>query len=123
MGKLCFVELGSNEGSEQTVISAQKALRKHFPDAAFSRIRKTEPVDFASPRPFFNLSGRFTTPLSREEVTGILKSIEKEHGRKPEDKALGIVRLDIDLLIYDNALLKPKDVLRGYVRDGLAELA
>ena len=51
-----------------------------------------------------------------------LKAIEREAGRVPEDKPREIVRLDIDLLSCDGRVLKPADMERGYVRQGLKEL-
>ncbi len=51
------------------------------------------------------------------------EKIERDHGRTPEDKSRGIVKIDIDLLCYDGELLKPEDWQRGYVREGVAELA
>ena len=55
-------------------------------------------------------------------VPACLKAIEREAGRVPEDKPREIVRLDIDLLSCDGRVLKPADMERGYVRQGLKEL-
>ena len=52
----------------------------------------------------------------------LLKQIEKENGRLPEDKQQGIVKLDIDLLKYDDSILKPKDMEKDFVQAGLKEL-
>ena len=43
--------------------------------------------------------------------------------RTADDKARGIVKIDIDLLCYDGEVLKPQDWLRVDVREGVAELA
>lgn len=122
MKKVCLIELGSNEPSEATVRSVQDVLRTCFPSVRFGRLRQTEPVGIASPRPFFNISGRFETHLTQEEVTALFKRIEADHGRRPEDKAQNIVRIDIDLLVYGDTVLKAKDLQREYVRAGLADL-
>lgn len=122
MAVLCFIELGSNESSDRKIQDARLVLRECFPDIAFSRMLTTEPLDFESSRPFLNQTGRFTTRKTEEEVRRILKSIERQLGREPEDKTKGRVRIDIDLLMYNGTALKAKDLQREYVRAGLAEL-
>lgn len=122
MTVLCFIELGSNESSDRKIQDARLVLRECFPDIVFSRMLTTEPQDFESSRPFLNQTGRFTTRKTEEEVRRILKSIEKQLGREPDDKAKGRVRIDIDLLMYNGTALKAKDLQREYVRAGLAEL-
>ena len=44
------------------------------------------------------------------------KSIEADLGRKQDDKANGIVRIDIDLAAAGDHLLKPEDCRREYAR-------
>ena len=78
---------------------------------------------FDSPRMFYNQVACFTTPLTASQVRECLKKIERDHGRTPDDKARGIVKIDIDLLCYDGEVLKPQDWLRVDVREGVAELA
>ncbi|MEG1685869.1 MAG: 2-amino-4-hydroxy-6-hydroxymethyldihydropteridine pyrophosphokinase, partial [Bacteroides sp.] len=38
-------------------------------------------------------------------------------GRQPEDKAQELVKLDIDLLIYNHQILKSKDLERDYIKE------
>ena len=52
----------------------------------------------------------------------ILQGIEREAGRKAEEKQREIVRLDIDLLACDGQVCRPEDWARDYVRRGLSEL-
>ena len=71
---------------------------------------------------FTNQVARFQSRKDREEVQALLKSIEKMAGRLPEDKVIGIVKLDIDLLIWDGLILKPADIERDYVMRGISSL-
>lgn len=98
---------------------ARQALTLHFPEIRFGEEMETEAIGSGFLSPFSNQLARFSTLLSAEEVRGILKSIEKESGRLPEDKAQGIVKLDIDLLMYDEQILKPKDLEKDFIRKGL----
>ena len=68
-------------------------------------------------------SGSTVLFRSREErVRKELKAIEKSAGRCPEDKKEEKVCLDIDLLAFDDRVLKPEDLKREYIVKGLEEL-
>ena len=119
----CLLCSGSNLDRLAHMESARRALAEAFPGIRFGREMETEAIGSGFLSPFSNQVAQLTTPLSAEEVRTILKSIEKENGRLPEDKAQGIVKLDIDLLKFDDAILKPQDLEKSYVLEGLAELA
>ena len=64
----------------------------------------------------------FVTEMEKEAIVNALKRIEIKAGRRPEDKTAEKVPLDIDLLVYGNEILKPKDMERTYIRKGVEEL-
>lgn len=123
MIKTCFIGLGSNEPTPDAISSVRPELQAALPGIRFSRLRQTAPVGFSSPRPFYNQVARCSTGMTGEELTALLKRLETAHGRRPEDKAAGIVRLDLDLLCYDGRILKPKDWNRTDVKEGVEELS
>ena len=118
----CILCLGSNFYRIAHMAYAQRELKKHFPTIRFSEEMETEAIGTGFLSPFHNQVAHFTTRLSTEEVRAILKGIEQSQGRLPKDKANGIVKLDIDLLIYDDGILKPKDLERKFVLEGMKEL-
>ncbi len=120
--KKCFIGLGSNEGTAARLLEVQPDLRESFPGIAFSRPVQTAPADSGSPRMFYNQVACFSTALTERQVRERLKRIERAHGRMADDKARGIVRIDIDLLCRGGEVLKPEDWRRDYVRRGVAEL-
>lgn len=71
---------------------------------------------------FSNQVAMFTTGIEEKEVIRALKQIEFEVGRRPEDKPAERVCLDIDLLVYDDEILKPEDMQRPYIRQGMEEI-
>ena len=115
----CILCLGSNSDRHTRMEAARKALAISFPDIRFGREMTTEAIGNTFLSPFSNQLALFKTTFSAEEVRSILKQIEKENGRMPEDKAQGIVNLDIDLLIYDNTILKPDDMEKEFIRQEL----
>lgn len=101
---------------------ARRRLNCFFPGIRFSEEVETEPICFRRRDKFSNQVARFTSERPVEEVRALLKSIEREAGRLPDDKAQEIVKLDIDLLLCDGQIFKPQDLERSYVVAGIAAL-
>ncbi|MBR5541878.1 MAG: 2-amino-4-hydroxy-6-hydroxymethyldihydropteridine diphosphokinase [Bacteroides sp.] len=115
----CLLCLGSNLDAAIRLSAARSALLSLFPDIRFSPEMVTEAIGSGFLSPFHNQVAHFTTLLNAESIRAILKDIEQAQGRLPEDKANGIVKLDIDLLMYDDCVLKPKDMEREFVIEGI----
>lgn len=118
----CLICLGSNSNRTAKMASARENLEKRFPGIRFGMEMDTQAIGSNFLSPFSNQMAWFQTSHSAEEVRSILKQIERDHGRLPEDKALGIVKLDIDLLKYDDNILKPKDLEKDFVKEGIKRL-
>ncbi len=65
---------------------------------------------------FINQLARFSSDVQPKEIEQQLKEIEHLAGRTPEEKALEVVRLDLDLLMADEEVLRPKDLQRDFVQ-------
>jgi len=102
----CTLCLGSNTDAQANVEKARAMLTTLLPGICWKKARWTEPVDFPTPSLFLNQLGIFSTTMPCDEVRHCFKEIERLCGRLPEDKAKGIVRMDIDLLTYGNEKLK-----------------
>lgn len=118
----CLVCLGSNLEARFHLENAHTAFVRLFHEVRMGAIVKTVAEGDIIQPDYLNQAARFTTELGSEEVKTVLKSIEKENGRKPEDKQNGSVPLDIDLLIYDDKQLKPSDLSKTYVQLALQQL-
>lgn len=119
----CILCLGSNFYRIAHMAYAQRELKKHFPTIRFSEEMETEAIGSRFLSPFSNQVASFETTLSSEEVRAILKQIERDLGRLPEEKPQGVIRIDIDLLMYDDCVLKPADLERDFVKEGLKSLS
>lgn len=119
---VCFICIGSNFNRKENIRLARQRLTELFPSIRFAKEMETKPLFFSNPDFFINQVASFLTENEEDKVTGRLKAIELEVGRRPEDKAAEIVRLDIDLLMYDDKVIKPKDLKRDYIQKGLDEL-
>lgn len=116
------ISIGSNEQPKDNLALARKRLSNLFPEIRFSKEEETKPLFFHRPSLFSNQVAQFTSTCNAEEVIAQLKSIEREAGRTPNEKKQEIVRLDIDLLMYDDVVYKPEDLKRDYIIRGLQDL-
>lgn len=114
--------LGSNLNKEKNIECAANLLRTHFVSIRFSVPVETEPLKCKSTATFLNQVALIDTTLDLTEVHRILKSIESQLGRTPEDKINGLIPIDIDLLQFNNQILKPEDLSRDYVINGIRSL-
>ena len=111
----CLLCMGSNLNALLHLKNAEEALQHFFPDIEWGEIVETVPEKMENPQPFLNRAARFRTSLPMTEVRSILKQIEQTNGRTPESKKEGRIPLDIDLLSYDQQVLKPEDWQKEYV--------
>ena len=118
----CVLCMGSNVEGESILKQVFNILSNHFDSVRASRIMKTQAIGEQYLSPFHNQVLAVTTSLESTEIKRICKQIEKDFGRLPEDKAKGIVKLDIDLILYDTECLKPKDICLPYVQEGIKQI-
>lgn len=127
MKKKIIIVLGSNHEQEKNVRVAMALLVQAFPGILFSRSLWTEPIgmerggtdgrrELTTSQQFVNAIGIAMTEMEEEQVVHVLKDIERQCGRTKEDKALGIVKLDLDLLLYGDIRHKESDWERDYVK-------
>ena len=120
---ICIIGLGSNTDREFSFSRAYKSLAATFPDIVYSSLMETEPVFFKhNTSLFYNQIALFTTTQSVDHVHSVLKQIEHAIGRREEHKLQEKILIDLDLIKFDDQVIKPQDFLRDYVRDGMNEV-
>lgn len=113
------ISLGSNHADKRaSVAAALEWLRATYRDVRCSTIYVT-PAFSGIGEDYCNA---VAICLSRpgekpEDVTLELKNYEKLHGRTPHT-----VTIDLDLVIYNDVILRPKDYEREYFRRGFLEI-
>lgn len=118
----CIICIGSNYNRKENLLLARKRLADLFPSIRFTTERKHN-LCFSGVRHCSPIKWHCFSPKQEEEkVKKELKAIEKCAGRRPEDKKEEKVCLDIDLLFFDDRVLKPEDLKREYIVKGLEEL-
>lgn len=71
-----------------------------------------------SQREYLNAVIKGYTALTHKDLENKCKEYEILHGRTPEARASGDVPIDIDVVIYDGKIIRPKDAVRLFFTKG-----
>lgn len=127
-----YLCLGSNLGERQkNLIQALSLLSQQIKLKRVSDIYETEPVGYKEQPLFLNLVCQITTDLNSRELLHLAKTIENKMGRRPSGQKNLPRLIDIDILFFNNKIMKTQDltiphprlVQRAFVLIPLAEIA
>ena len=123
MTNKAIISIGSNKDRTNNINSVTQLLQSSYPGSRFSTPEITEPIDLPEgTKPFLNLVAMIPTSESCEDFCSRLKAIEKDFGRDPDDDEEGIIPLDIDLIEWNDEVIRPHDLVRPYVVAGMEEI-
>lgn len=117
-----IIGLGSNSNYKENMVRTRRRLKDYFPEIDFSNDELTDPVDWITDDPFLNAVAIAYTDLEKEEVRSYFKTLEAECGRTKALKLKGVIPMDIDMLKWNDEVLKVKDLQLDYVINGLQSL-
>lgn len=117
-----LLSIGSNTFAKTNIDKAKRMLSFLFPGIVFSEPILTEPEDDKYAYLFRNVLAKADTEMLPEEVIDKIKQTERAVGRTPRDKYLGRMIIDIDLIQYEDRILRPQDYERDYVQQLLTTL-
>lgn len=117
-----LLSIGTNEDREANLALCHKHLDSLFKDILYSKTSITAPYGHLYKNDFLNQLAVVYTDKGKEDISILLKSLEKELGRNSADKEKGIVKIDIDIVIWNEEVVKPSDISRSYIADLLPSL-
>ena len=112
-----LLSIGTNTDVRFNLNRAKTKLLSYFPNIQFTVEIENKPYGENYKEWFLNTLGFFESDLCKSELISQIKDIEKSMGRSSKDKAEGKVIIDIDLIRWDNEILKPDDFKRSYIID------
>ncbi len=125
-----YISIGSNIDRDTNIRAGVAELRGCFGELVISSVYESQPVGFTGDD-FYNLVVGFDTTQEVHNVNTHLHNIERDHGRIRNGQRFNSRTLDLDLLVYGNAVIHehgltlPRDeILRyAFVLCPLAEIA
>lgn len=119
--KVCIISLGSNADSSYSILcEALDRLKVFFGDLKQSSMKYTQPIGLQNSQCFLNQVVAFYSELPITKIQLLLKEIEQDLGRLPDDKEN--IAIDLDLIQWGENILKPSDMSFPHVQNGLKEL-
>ncbi len=126
---LALLSLGSNLAPERHLRAAAVDLRARFPGVRFSAVLRTPAEGFEGPD-FLNAGAVLEADLDPVALDAWLHALEDAHGRVRGGPRFSSRTLDIDLVYYDDVVMRgpgnlqlPRPELRhAFVLQPLAEL-
>ncbi|HBE40222.1 MAG TPA: 2-amino-4-hydroxy-6-hydroxymethyldihydropteridine diphosphokinase [Bacteroidales bacterium] len=131
--KTVFLGIGTNLGErEENLRKSIKLIEEHIGRIInLSSVYETEPWGFQAGNSFLNMAVKAETKLSPSGLLGRILMIEALMGRLREGTEYKSRIIDIDILLYENRIIKtkvlvvphPKIVQRKFVLVPLSEIA
>lgn len=102
-----YISIGSNIDAENKIRLAVHALQDHYGKLILSSVYESEAVGFDGDN-FLNLVAAVNTNEDVYQVSERLRKIEDENGRTRTGPRFSSRTVDLDLLLYDDLILKEK---------------
>jgi 2-amino-4-hydroxy-6-hydroxymethyldihydropteridine diphosphokinase len=100
-----YISIGSNIEPLHHIRTGLTHLQRQFGPIILSSVYESQAVGFKGNN-FYNLAAGFDTALTIYQVIDILRHIEQQNGRQRHSKRFSARTLDLDLLLYDDLILK-----------------
>ena len=115
-----IIALGSNYNAEENITRAVEKLGNFIISVSYAPAAWTEPYgDYPSTALFLNQVAIGFSIYSIEELRTEFKRIEQQAGRHSLELQKGEMPLDIDLLQWNEEVLKPEDMEREYINEAI----
>ena len=115
------ISLGSNDRQETNMIIAKQLLEQLFGDIQFTKSVWTNPIGIESDR-FLNCLAIAHTKHREPQIKSALKRIEIRCGDTRAFRSINIVRMDIDILLFDGQRIHAEDWQRPYIKNLMKEI-
>ncbi len=117
-----YISIGSNIEPLRYIRSSIKTLREYYGKLILSSVYETEAVGFEGDN-FYNLVVGFDTEMEVDKVIRTLKQIENDNNRQRTSERFSARTLDLDLLLYDDFIVKDEILKYAFVIMPLSEIA
>ena len=121
---LALISLAANDEKKETTIAhALRLIESYCVILNQTPVYRSEAAGESQQPSYANALLQVETDQEYEELRRRFKSLEHDAGRTPASKERGIIPLDIDIISWNETLLKNKDMEYDYMKKGLHLLA
>jgi len=118
----CIIGVGSNIGAEKNIAEMLRLLAADFEIVQVSQMVQTKPIGITEQPDYTNGAVLIRTDMSMKSLSLYLKNLEDRMGRDRSQQKFGPRNIDLDILIWNNAVIDPDYYTREFLRDSAAEL-
>ncbi len=119
-----LISLAANDEKKETTIAhALRLIESYCVILNQTPVYRSEAAGESQQSSYANALLQVETDQEYEELRRRFKSLEHDAGRTPASKERGIIPLDIDIISWNETLLKNKDMEYDYMKKGLHLLA
>ncbi|HIX44637.1 MAG TPA: 2-amino-4-hydroxy-6-hydroxymethyldihydropteridine diphosphokinase [Candidatus Barnesiella excrementipullorum] len=119
-----LISLAANDEKKETTIAhALRLIESYCVILNQTPVYRSEAAGESQQPSYANALLQVETDQEYEELRRRFKSLEHDAGRTPASKERGIIPLDIDIISWNETLLKNKDMEYDYMKKGLHLLA
>ena len=116
------VSVGSNINPKENIETSKKKISNEFKLIGSSTFIKTKPIGFKDQDDFYNGAFLIQTDRELDEVNSVLKNIEVAIGRVRSSNKQGPREIDLDIIIWNNAVIDNDVYERDFLRNSVSEL-
>ena len=118
----CIIGIGSNIEAERNIAEMLRLLATEVEIVQVSQMVQTKPIGIAEQADYTNGAVRIRTEMSLETLSLYLKMLEDRMGRDRSQKKFGPRNIDLDILIWNDAIIDPDYYTRDFLRKSAHEL-
>lgn len=119
---ICIIGIGSNIEADKNIPEMLKLLGTEVEIVQVSEMVQTKPIGISEQPDYTNGAVRIVTEMNLEDLSAFLKQLEDRMGRDRTQKKFGPRNIDLDILIWNNAIVDPDYYTRTFLRNSAAEL-
>lgn len=117
-----IVSIGSNSADcHSQVDDAINHLKLKFENVLVSSVYETPALNGVDPS-YLNAVAVAYSSLEINQVNAIMKQWEVECGRTPESKIKGVIPIDLDIVVWNDEIIRPKDFSYSFFIQGYNQL-
>ncbi len=87
-----------------------------------STFKKTSPIGIENQPDFINGAIKISTPMQKEQLQELLKTIENQLGRNRELPKFGPRTIDLDIVVWNGEIVDEDYFSRGFLREFVGQL-